>query len=282
MKLPGSGELDPELDARLVARCIDGDARSWEALVRRHERLVYSIGRSYRLGDEDMADVFQDVFTALLKGLPRLRDGRTLVRWLSSTSERIARTTALKRRREAAREDHADETFASLADQGEAVGADLEKVERQHQVRLALGAVSERCKRLLEALRGRRCPGCGGRVRSLGEILATMRSDRVGEVPRVLHERAVGVFVPPHKPSLVRGLVDGVAELLFDSSTQPLTAAARRSVGEAPRLRFKLGTHSLDLEIEREGISTLSVRGRFLAPDAHMWSILVEAGPERR
>ncbi len=152
MRLSGSGELDPELDARLVARCIDGDARAWEALVRRHERLVYSIGRSYRLADEDMADVFQDVFTALLKGLPRLRDGRTLVRWLSSTSERIARTTALKRRREAAREDHEDDTFANLEDQGEAVGADLEKVERQHQVRMAMGAVSERCKRLLEAL----------------------------------------------------------------------------------------------------------------------------------
>jgi len=152
MRLSGSGELDPELDARLVARCIDGDARAWEALVRRHERLVYSIGRSYRLADEDMADVFQDVFTALLKGLPRLRDSRTLVRWLSSTSERIARTTALKRRREAAREDHEDETFANLEDQGEAVGADLEKVERQHQLRMAMGAVSERCKRLLEAL----------------------------------------------------------------------------------------------------------------------------------
>lgn len=152
MKLPGSGELDPELDARLVARCIDGEARAWEALVRRHERLVYSIGRSYRLGDEDMSDVFQDVFTALLKGLPRLRDGRTLVRWLSSTTERIARTTALKRRREAAREDREEATVANLQDSGEAIGEDLERIERQHQVRLAMGGVSERCKRLLEAL----------------------------------------------------------------------------------------------------------------------------------
>src|SRR5262249_62264416 len=70
---PGrSGELDPDLDARLVGRCVDGDPKAWEALVRRHERLVYAIGRSYRLNDEDMGDVFQDVFTALLKGLPRL------------------------------------------------------------------------------------------------------------------------------------------------------------------------------------------------------------------
>jgi RNA polymerase sigma factor (sigma-70 family) len=147
-----TGELDPDLDARLVARCVDGDAKAWEALVRRHERLVYAIGRSYRLGDEDMGDVFQDVFTALLKGMPRLRDGRTLVRWLSSTTERIARATALRRRREAAREDHEAETFDRLTDTGEAVGADLERVERQHQVRMAMGAISERCKRLLEAL----------------------------------------------------------------------------------------------------------------------------------
>ena len=152
MKLGRPGELDPDLDARLVARCVEGDARAWEALVKRHERLVYAIGRSYRLSDEDLGDVFQDVFTALLKGMPRLRDGRTLVRWLASTTERIARATALRRRRDAAREDREDDTIDRLADRGEAVGADLERAERQHQVRLALGAVSERCKRLLEAL----------------------------------------------------------------------------------------------------------------------------------
>ena len=129
---------------------------------------------------------------------------------------------------------------------------------------------------------GRPCPACRERVRSLGEMLATMRSDRVGEVPRSLHERAVALFAPTAKPSLVRGLVDAVAELLFDSSVQPLTAAARRSVGEARRLRFKLGTHSLELEIERESVSMLSVRGRLLAIDPQLWSITLEAGPEQR
>ena len=152
MLFRSSGELDPELDARLVARCTEGDARAWEALVRRHERLVYSVGRSYRLADEDMSDVFQDVFTALLKGLPRMRDGRTLVRWLSSTTERIARTMALKRRREAAREDREEDTVANLPDSGDAVGEDLERIERQHQVRTALAGASERCKRLIEEI----------------------------------------------------------------------------------------------------------------------------------
>lgn len=144
--------IDPDLDARLVARCAAGDARSWEALVRRHERLVYAIGRSFRLRDEDLGDVFQDVFAALLKGMPRLRDGRALVRWLASTTERIARTTALKRRREAAREHRDEGSIEGLRDERGPVGSELERAEREHQVRLALGAVSERCKRLLEAL----------------------------------------------------------------------------------------------------------------------------------
>jgi RNA polymerase sigma factor (sigma-70 family) len=152
MKLRASGELDPELDARLVARCLDGESRAWDALVFRHERLVYAIGRAYRLADEDMGDGVPRSVHRALQGLPNLRDARSLVRWLSSTAERVARTTALRRRREVAREVRDDLTLTKLEDQGEAVGADLERLERQHQVRIAMGGVPDRCKRLLEAL----------------------------------------------------------------------------------------------------------------------------------
>lgn len=152
MRTREPGQLDPELDARLVARCMAGEPRAWEALVRRHERLVHSIGRSYQLAHEDMGDVFQDVFTALFNGLPRLREGRTLVRWLASTTERIARATALRRRREAARENRDELTFERLEDGSEPIGTELERLERQHQVRLALSGISDRCRRLLEAL----------------------------------------------------------------------------------------------------------------------------------
>lgn len=137
-------------------------------------------------------------------------------------------------------------------------------------------------RRRVEDHLGRPCSACRERVRSLGELLATMREDRVGSVPRHLSQRAREVFVPAERPSPVRGLVDAVAELLFDSAAQPLTAAARRSVGAARRVRFKLGTHTLDLELEREGVSTMSVRGRIDAPDAHLWSVAVEVGSERR
>lgn len=146
------GQLDPAADARLVERCLSGEARAWEALVRRHERLVYSVGRSWRLSDEDMGDVFQEVFAALVKSLPRLRDARTLVRWLSVTTERIARATALRRRREQSLAMDDDSAFDNLPADGAPVGAELELLEKQALVRLAFAGLSERCQRLLQAL----------------------------------------------------------------------------------------------------------------------------------
>jgi RNA polymerase sigma factor (sigma-70 family) len=145
--------LEPSEDARLVERCLGGDVRAWEALVRRHERLVYAIGRSYRLSDDDLGDVFQEVFAALIRGLPRLREPRTLVRWLSSTTQRIARATALKRRREQALSVELDGATPPALTVGEPAAAEaLERLEEQALVRLALASLSERCRNLLGAL----------------------------------------------------------------------------------------------------------------------------------
>jgi RNA polymerase sigma factor (sigma-70 family) len=143
--------LDPLEDSRLVEGCLAGDPRSWAALVRRHERLVYAVARSYRLSDSDLGDVFQEVFAALVTGLPRLRESRALVRWLSSTAQRIARTTALRRRREQAMA-VSPEAIPRLAAEAPPVGADLERLEEQAMIRLGLAALAPRCRRLLEAL----------------------------------------------------------------------------------------------------------------------------------
>jgi hypothetical protein len=47
-------------------------------------------------------------------------------------------------------------------------------------------------------------------------------------------------------------------------------------------MRFGLGAHALELEIEREGGSTICLRGQFMTTDAHLWSIVVEVGAEHR
>ena len=148
------GPFDPAQDAQLVERCLAGDERAWESLVRRHERLVYAVARRYRLSEPDLGDVFQDVFTALVKGLPRLRDGRALCRWLGSTTDRIARSTAMRSRREQARSVPGldRESAENVAADAPTVGAALEMLEEQAMVRLALASLPEGCRRLLLAL----------------------------------------------------------------------------------------------------------------------------------
>jgi hypothetical protein len=160
------------------------------------------------------------------------------------------------------------------------------KRERHLDTRLALDFLEQRLeaseRHLVEEHLGKPCTACRERLRLLGEILDTMRADRTGEVPAHLHRIATNVFVPVERPSATKQWVDAIAELLFDSAAQPLTAAARRSVGEARRLRFRAGGHTVDLEIEREGADRMSVRGQVVAPDAQLWSLSFSAGAERR
>lgn len=136
--------------------------------------------------------------------------------------------------------------------------------------------------RKVEQHLARPCPACRERVRSLSELLTIMREDRVGPVPAALRQRALAQFAPIARPVPAPGLVERLAELLFDSAGQQLTAAARRSVGEARRMRFAVGVHSLELEIERETSATICLRGRFITTDARFWSIVIEVGTECR
>ena len=142
--------------------------------------------------------------------------------------------------------------------------------------------LGEAGKRKVEQHLGRPCPACRERVRSLSELLAIMRQDRVGPVPPALRQRALAQFAVVGRPAPAPGLLESLAELLFDSAGQQLSAAARRSVGEARRMRFAVGAHSLELEIEREGSAMICLRGRFVTAEAQFWSIVVEVGTECR
>ena len=149
---PPPERLDPSLDASLIDRCLAGEARAWELLVRRHERLVNAVTRRYRLSDVDKQDVFQEVFMALFRGLPKLRDGRALCAWLARTTDRIARATALRSRREGARTEQAPGAVEGIAADAPGGTTALETIEEQALIRQALMALPEGCQRLLVAL----------------------------------------------------------------------------------------------------------------------------------
>jgi hypothetical protein len=137
-------------------------------------------------------------------------------------------------------------------------------------------------RRAVEEHLGRPCPSCRERVREMGALLETMRLDTTGEVPAWLHQRALDVFHPRAQVSPARRLLESFAELVFDSLSQPLPMAARRSIGEARRLRFQADTHLIDLELERESTSSVTLRGWLQAPDPALWRIHVQAAGEER
>jgi RNA polymerase sigma factor (sigma-70 family) len=78
---------DPS-DAELVARCREGQQAAWSMLVRRFQRLIYTVPRRAGLNDEQAADVFQTVFSRLHENLSKLDDGSRVHAWLVTTAKR--------------------------------------------------------------------------------------------------------------------------------------------------------------------------------------------------
>src|SRR5215510_7606451 len=69
-------------NTKLVAACLDGDQRGWNALLDRYKNLIYSIPLRYGAPHQDAADIFQAVCLDLFSELPRLRDAEALQGWI--------------------------------------------------------------------------------------------------------------------------------------------------------------------------------------------------------
>ena len=132
-------------DPSLVGACLAGDERAWEELVERYGRLVYAIPRRMGFSAADADDVFQAVFTLLLRHLPRLRDQTRLSSWLITTTRR----ECWRFGRKAPRHDGLDEAIADDADPPQ---AEIERGEREQAVRQAMRRLDGRCRDLLVAL----------------------------------------------------------------------------------------------------------------------------------
>ena len=141
---------DPYPDeVALVAALRDDDGRAWRAFLDRYERLIYSVPRRMGLDPDDAADVFQDVLAAFLRGLPRLRDPRTIPKWLTRTAFRLARERRMRRRREPTLPDPA--SLGSIPDPREATDL-VERAEDASRVRALVAQLPGRCPELLGLL----------------------------------------------------------------------------------------------------------------------------------
>lgn len=144
-------------DAILVARCRNGDAGAWTALVQRYQPLVYAIARRARLDDHTSADIFQAVFARLMQHLPRIEQPGRLQAWIVTTAKREALRTLRTGRRtvsmsgEGDGDDAAQENF-DVADDSPLAEEALSDLQQLHQLRGAVERLDGRCRSLLELL----------------------------------------------------------------------------------------------------------------------------------
>jgi RNA polymerase sigma factor (sigma-70 family) len=148
-------------DAALVASCREGDRRAWAELVRRYQRLVYTVPRRAGLSDADAADVFQFTFARLVEHLSRLDDAARVRAWLVTTARReTLRLLSLQQRvgplpvaaGNGADAGDDEDPFAQWPDPAPLPEAQLQSLQDQDRVRRALERLDERSRAFVELL----------------------------------------------------------------------------------------------------------------------------------
>jgi RNA polymerase sigma factor (sigma-70 family) len=137
----------------LIQACRQGDGAAWETLVRRYERLVYSIPLRAGLDRERAAEVFQQVFTKFIEHLDRIQQPDRIGAWLATTARRetwsLSQQESLTDSLSLA--DHEEESHY-LATSDPLPDKVLLRLEEQNVIHLAVAELNEPCRRLLGLL----------------------------------------------------------------------------------------------------------------------------------
>ena len=134
-------------DGSLVRACRRGDSAAWETLIRRYQRLIYSVPVAYRIPAEHADEVFQRVAVKLFEKLDQLKRAESLPAWLMTTTRRECQAFVASQRRWVTEEQAPDP-----AEEPPDVARALDAVRSEHVLALALERLDETCRRLLGAL----------------------------------------------------------------------------------------------------------------------------------
>jgi RNA polymerase sigma factor (sigma-70 family) len=137
-------------DEDLVDECLRGNEQAWCAVIDKYKNLVYSAPVKYRMGPEDAADIFQEVWVDLHAELKNLRRPGALGGWLISVASnkcyqwkrrraRIAEQVQLRLEREPTAP---EPLFPEWR----------EEAERAQILRETISQLPERCRRMVQML----------------------------------------------------------------------------------------------------------------------------------
>lgn len=137
-------------DAELIGACLEGEGQAWEILVRRYQRLVFSIPRKFGITREDAAEIFQAVWFDCFQELHSLRDLDRLQPWLIRIAVRKCYRFSQNSR--------GRYTVPLPSDLDESVPAEdptqelIRRIDHEQIIRTAVARLSPRCQQVIEAL----------------------------------------------------------------------------------------------------------------------------------
>ena len=141
-------------DARLVRRCRSGDQGAWDELVDRYQRLIYAIPRRAGLGEEQAADVFQEVFVTLLEKIDQIEQPDRIRSWIVTTAK--FKTWGIIRGSKGhyspETEEEMEAEMAAIRDASPLADDMLIELEEQHLIREALKKIEDRCQTILSMI----------------------------------------------------------------------------------------------------------------------------------
>ena len=149
---------DDLTDAELVARCRDRHEAAWSTLVRRYQRLLYTIPRRARLSEAQAADVFQVCFEQLYRNLDKLADPSRVRAWLVTTARRETLRLLDQARGQvdwaagAGSEDDEANPIEAIADPSPLPEEQLADLQEHDRLRRAMDRLDPRSRRMIELL----------------------------------------------------------------------------------------------------------------------------------
>lgn len=148
--------LQDAADDDLIAWCREGRQDAWSTLVRRYQRLVYTVPRRAGLPDEASADVFQTTFSRLFESLHRIDDASRVRAWLVTTARRETLRVLEQSGRTVSGDvpsaDDGPSLLESLADPGPTPDALLSGLEEHDRLRRAVDRLDPRSRQFVELL----------------------------------------------------------------------------------------------------------------------------------
>ena len=162
----------------LLKAAASGHSAAWDTIVDRFSSLLWAVARSFRLNQDDAADVVQNTWLKLLDHLDSIKEPEALAGWLQTT----ARFEALSMLRRRGREHLVrDDDLAERVVDVESLDLDtaLLSDERDAHLWRCFTQLSEQCQRLLRVLMATDRPSYAAVSESLGMPIGSIGPNRM-------------------------------------------------------------------------------------------------------